>query len=232
MKRFYKTVTVEDRAVLLDGRRLKTPRGADPALPTTALAQAIAAEWRAQGEDIVPATMPLAKLANTAIDGVAPRRDAVIAEIVAFARHDHLCYRTDTPAELVAQQNAAWDPLLDWAAERFGAPLMTVHGVTSVAQPEASIAALRGAVGSCDPFILAALHVATSITGSLVLGLAVAETRLSAADAFAVSQVDERFQAEKWGLDGEAEARARHLAVELDAAARFMNLCRDLARGT
>ncbi len=229
MKRFYKTVTVEDRAVLLDGRRLKTPRGADPQLPTTALAEAIAAEWRAQGEDIVPPTMPLTKLANTAIDGVAPRRDAVIAEIAAFARHDHLCYRADTPAELVARQNAAWDPLLEWAAERFGAPLMTVHGVTSVVQPEASLLALAQAVEAYDPFVLAGLHVAASICGSLVLGLAVVEKRLSSGDAFAISQVDERWQAEKWGFDAEAEARARLLAAELDAAARFMSLCRDLA---
>jgi len=226
MKRFYKTVTIEECAVLLDGRRLKTPRGADPALPTAALAQAIADEWRAQGDDVVPASMPLTKLANTAIDGVAPRRDEVIAEITAFARHDHLCYRTDTPAELVARQNEAWDPLLDWAAERFGAPLVTVHGVTSVAQPEPSIAALARAVEAYDPFILAALHVAASICGSLVLGLAVAEKRLSAGHAFAISQVDERWQAEKWGLDSEAEARARHLAAELDAAARFMDLVR------
>jgi len=226
VKRFYKTVSVEGRAVLLDGRRLKTPRGEDPALPSAALAEAIAAEWRAQGDEIVPASMPLTKLANTAIDGVAPRRAEVIAEIAGFARHDHLCYRTDKPAELVARQNAAWDPLLDWAAEHFGAPLVTVHSVTSVAQPEASLAALRAAVEACDPFVLAALHVAASICGSLVLGLAIAERLLDAAEAFGVSQVDERFQAEKWGLDSEAEARARHLSAELDAAARFMNLVR------
>ncbi len=226
MKRFYKSVTVEGRAVLLDGRRLKTPRGEDPALPTAALAEAVAGEWRAQGDEIVPAAMPLTKLANTAVDGVAPRRAEVIAEIAAFARHDHLCYRTDKPAELVARQNAAWDPLLDWAAERLGAPLVTVHGVTSVAQPEASLLALARAVEAYDPFVLAPLHVAASICGSLVLGLAIAERRLDAAEAFAASQVDERFQAEKWGLDSEAEARARHLAAELDAAAHFMNLAR------
>jgi len=227
MKRFYKTVTVEGRSVLLDGKRLKTPRGEDPALPSAGLAQAVAEEWRAQGEDIVPAAMPLTKLANTAIDGIVPRREEVIAEITSFARHDHLCYRTNKPAELAARQDAAWDPLLDWAAERFGAPLHTARGVTSIAQPAPSLAALRRAVEAYDPFVLAALHVATSITGSLVLGLAVAERRLGAAEAFALSQVDERFQAEKWGEDAEALARARHLAAELDAAARFM----DLARG-
>lgn len=226
MKRFYKTVTVEDRSVLLDGRRVKTPRGEDPALPTPALAEALAEEWRAQGEDIQPAAMPLTKLANTAIDGIVLRRGEVIAEIVAFARHDHLCYRTDKPAELKARQDEAWDPLLDWAAERFGAPLLTAYGVTSIAQPEPSLAALRRAVETYDPFVLAALHVATAITGSLVLGLAVADGRLNAAEAFGLSQIDEHFQSEKWGEDAEALARARHLAEELDAAARFMDLAR------
>jgi len=228
MKRFYREVSVEGGAVLLDGKAIRTPRGADLLLPTTALAEAIADEWRAQGDEIVPA--PLTKLANTAIDGIVPRRDEVIAEIVTFARHDHLCYRTDRPAELVARQNAAWDPLLDWAAERFGAPLVTAHGVTSIAQPDASIAALREAVEGLDAFALAALHVEASICSSLVLALAVADGRLSAAEAFAVSQVDERFQAERWGVDAEAQSRALRLAEELDAAARFMDLVRTTNR--
>ncbi|HEX4861301.1 MAG TPA: ATP12 family protein [Rhizomicrobium sp.] len=226
MKRFYKDVSTMDRSVLLDGKPLRTPRGADLVLPTSVLAEAVADEWRAQGDEIVPAAMPLTKLANTAIDGVAPRRDEVIAEIAAFARHDHLCYRTDTPAVLVARQNAGWDPLLDWVAERYGAPLLTAHGITSIAQPEASLAALGEAVKAFDPFALAALHVVASIAGSLVLALAVADKRLTADEAFTASRVDERYQAEKWGLDSEAEARARHLAKELDAAARFMDLAR------
>lgn len=226
MKRFYKKVGVADRGILLDGKAPKTPRGAALVLPTDALAEAVAEEWRAQGDEIVPAAMPLTKLANTAIDGVAERRDEVVAEIAAFARHDHLCYRTDTPAELVARQNAAWDPLLDWVAERYGAPLLTAHGITSIAQPEASLAALREAVEAFDPFTLAALHVVASIAGSLTLALAVADKRLTVDEAFAASQVDERYQAEKWGQDAEAEARARHLAKELDAAARFMDLAR------
>jgi chaperone required for assembly of F1-ATPase len=226
MKRFYKEVGVADRGILLDGKVLRTPRGSALVLPTDALAEAVAEEWRAQGDEIVPAGMALTKLANTAIDGVVPRRDEVIAEIAAFARHDHLCYRTDTPAELVSRQNAAWDPLLDWVAERYGAPLLTAHGITSIAQPEASLAALTEAVKAFDPFTLAALHVVASIAGSLTLALAVADKRLTAGEAFAASQVDERYQAEKWGLDSEAEARARHLAKELDAAARFMDLAR------
>jgi chaperone required for assembly of F1-ATPase len=230
MKRFYKDVAAAGRSILLDGKRLKTPRGAELVLPTSALAEAVAEEWRGQGEDIVPAEMPLTKLANATIDGAAPRREDVVAEIVAFARHDHLCYRTDAPAELVRRQNQAWDPLLDWAAERHGAPLLTAHGVTSIAQPEESLAALRAAVEAFDPFALAALHVVASICGSLVLALAVADRRLTAAEAFAASQIDERYQAEKWGLDAEAQARARRLEAELDAAARFMDLSRTRPR--
>ena len=227
MKRFYKDVSLGNgNTILLDSRTLKTPRGASLDLLTRTLADAIADEWRAQGDEIDPQSMPLTKLANTAIDGVTPRRDEVIAEIVAFAKHDHLCYRTDKPAELARRQSEAWDPLLDWAAERYGAPLMIVHGVTSVAQPESSLAALRKAVEAFDPFALSALHVIASICGSLVLALAVAAKRLSAEEAFALSQVDERFQAEKWGLDSEAEMRAKRLERELVTAARFMDLSR------
>ncbi|HTT97766.1 MAG TPA: ATP12 family protein [Rhizomicrobium sp.] len=227
MKRFYKSVSVGDgNAVLLDGRPLKTPRGAALDLPAHTLAEAIAEEWRAQGDEIDAQSMPLTKLANTAIDGVTPRREEVVAEIAGFAKHDHLCYRTDAPAELVRRQSEAWDPLLDWAAERYGAPLIPAKGITSVAQPETSIAALRKAVEALDPFALSALHVIASICGSLVLGLAVIDKRVSAEEAFALSQIDERFQAEKWGLDSEAEARAKRLEQELATAARFMDLSR------
>lgn len=225
MKRFYNSVSVGDgNAVLLDGRTLKSPRGAALSLPSHALAEAIAEEWRVQEDEIVPQSMPFTKLANTAIDGVTPRRDEVIAEIVAFAKHDHLCYRTDAPAELVRRQSEAWDPLLEWTAEHYGAPLIPASGITSVAQPETSIAALRKAVEALDPFALAALHVIASICGSLVLGLAVVDKRVSVEEAFALSQIDERFQAEKWGFDSEAERRRLRLLAEITDAGRFLRL--------
>jgi len=225
MKRFYKSVSVGDgNTVLLDARTLKTPRGGSLDLPTRALAEVIADEWRMQGDEIDPQSMPFTKLANTAIDGITPRCEEVIAEIIAFAKHDHLCYRTDAPAELVRRQSEAWDPLLNWVAERHGAPLLVAKGITSVAQPESSVAALRRAVEAFDPFALAALHVTASICGSLVLGLAVAGKRVSAEEAFALSQIDEQFQVEKWGLDSEAEARAKRLEQELVTAARFLKL--------
>ncbi len=230
MKRFYKDATVVEGdaefTVALDGKPVMTPARAALALPTLALAEAVAGEWRAQGEVIDPAAMPLVKLANTAIDGIAAQRAEVIAEIVRFARHDHLCYRAGHPAELVRRQNEAWTPLLDWAAERYGARLASGAGVAPIVQPESAIAALRTAVERHGSFELAGLHVAASICGSLVLALALADGRLDAAEAFALSQLDERFQAETWGLDAEAEARARRLAAELGAADRFIRLSR------
>ena len=225
MKRFYKNVSLAGgNAILLDGWALKTPRGTSLDLPTHALAEAIAEEWRAQADEIDPQSMPLTRLANTAIDGVTPRREEVIAEIVAFAMHDHLCYRADTPTELVRRQSEAWDPLLDWAAQRYGAPLMIAKGVTSVAQPENSIAALRMALETFDPFALAALHVVASICGSLVLALAIADRRLTAAEAFVLSHIDEQFQAEKWGHDAGSGKRRQHLLAELTVAERFFRI--------
>jgi chaperone required for assembly of F1-ATPase len=222
MRRFYKKVSVaEDFRILLDGKPIKTPLRATLALPTRALAEAIAEEWRGQGDKIVRETMPLTKLANTAIDRVAGQKEHVVGQTLAYA-NDLLCYRAEGPADLVTRQNEGWNPLLAWAAERHGARLLTRAGVIHIAQPEEAVAALRGALAEHDPFVLTALHAAAALCGSLVLALALADGRLDATEAFALSHLDERYQAEKWGADGEAEKRARAMAAELDAAARFM----------
>ena len=233
MKRFYKNVTVFSRSgegaygwlVHLDGRAIKTPKRARLSLPNRMLAEAVAEEWQCQGDEVNPEMMPLTRLANTAIDRVFGREADVVDKVLAFA-NDHLCYRAAAPADLAARQDAAWNPLLDWAAQRYGARLATGTGVAPIAQPEDAIAALRTAVADYGPFALAGLHSAVTILGSLVLGLALAEERLGAEEAFALSQLDERYQAEHWGEDGEATARARALAAELDAAARFMALAK------
>jgi chaperone required for assembly of F1-ATPase len=225
MKRFYKLVAVgEYFSVLLDGKPILTPARAPLALPTGALAQAIAEEWRAQTQTIDPETMPLTKLANTVIDGVARNRAAVIEQTCAIGRSDHLCYRAEEPAVLMARQAALWDPLLDWAWARYGARLKTGQGIGFVEQPVDALAALDAAVASFDDFALAALHSAAALSGSLVLALALAEGRLDATQAFEASQLDERFQAERWGRDGEAERRRGHLLAELHAAERFLRL--------
>ena len=225
MKRFYKEVSVaDDLRVLLDGKPIKTPGRATLTLPTRAMAEAVAEEWRGQGETIIPATMKLTKLANTAIDRVAAREAEIAGQILAYA-NDLLCYRAAAPDELAERQRKEWDPLLAWAAERH-APLQTRAGIGYIAQNDESLAAYRRALEAYDAFSLTALHTAATICGSLVLALALAEARLDAAEAFALSQLDERYQAEKWGADDEAEKRARALAAELASAARFLALAR------
>lgn len=223
MKRFYKDVSVaDDRSIHLDGKPILTPAKRTLAAPTRQLAEAIAQEWRDQRGNIAPATMHLTKLANTAIDRA--RRDALVAELTNFARNDLLCYRALEPAELVRRQQAAWDPLLDWTHATYGARLATTHGVSHVAQEGEAVAGLNRSLQALDNWTLTGVHAATTITGSLVLALAILESRLSQSEAFAASRIDETFQAEKWGLDAEAEARARRLATELQAASRFMAL--------
>jgi chaperone required for assembly of F1-ATPase len=225
MKRFYKEVTVSAASfrILLDGRPVKTPARAPLELPTAALAEAIAEEWRSQGDDIAPEAMTLTKLANTALDRVAPMRAAVAGQVTAFV-NDLLCYRAEHPAELVARQSAEWNPLLDWVAERYGARLQTRPGIVHFAQSDDSIAALRRAVEAHDDFALTALATVAPILGSLVLTLALAEARLDAEAAFALSTLDERYQTERWGKDVEAEKRSAGLLTAVKAVERFLRL--------
>jgi chaperone required for assembly of F1-ATPase len=226
MKRFYKDVSVAPQdggfAVLLDGRPVKTPAGNGLVLPTEKLASAVAAEWQGQGEEIIATSMPLLRLANTVIDGVAANRDEVIGAILRFGENDLVCYRAHQPPELVARQKAGWDPLLDWVAQKHGAHMQVAEGLTHLDQPPQSLAALRGALGNFDAFTLGALHVIASITGSTVLALAVADGFLSGHQAFSLSRIDEIYQAEKWGEDAEAAKRAAALAHELDKAVELI----------
>jgi chaperone required for assembly of F1-ATPase len=231
MKRFYKTVSVaqsqDGYRILLDGKPVQTPGQGRLLLPTRALAEAIAQEWRAQGEKIVSAAMPMLRLANTALDGVAQTREAVIAAILRFGEHDLICYRASAPAELAARQLEAWTPLLDWAASRYGARLEAGAGMAHIAQPPEALDRLREAVAARDDFALAALHVMASITASLVLALALAEGAINPAQAFSLSRIDEDYQVGLWGEDAEAAARARALAREMDVAADFLAAARD-----
>jgi chaperone required for assembly of F1-ATPase len=230
MKRFYKEVSVAPRdagfAVLLDGKPIKTPGGNGLVLPTEKLASAIAQEWREQAEEVVATTMPLLRLANTVIDGVTANREEVIAAILRFGENDLLCYRAHQPPELAARQKAGWDPVLDWASQRHGANMRVAAGLTHVDQPPQALAALRGTLEGFDAFSLGGLHVIASITGSTVLALAVAEGFIAGARAFDLSRIDEIYQAEKWGEDAQAAARAANLAHELDKAAELIVLVR------
>lgn len=229
MKRFYKTVTIESEtgayAVKLDARAVKTPNASPLRLPTPALADAVAEEWRGQGDTLKPANMPLTRLANTAIDGTTPRRAEIVEELLRYGSGDLLCYRAAEP-KLAERQRLAWDPVLDWLAERYGARLAITQGITHIAQPGDAILALGRALQPMNPFILTALHEATSLTGSLTLALAIEDAHLDAATAFAKAHLDERYQAEKWGEDSEAQARLEARRLELENAAKFMALAR------
>ena len=230
MKRFYKTVDIKPvtggYAVLLDGRGVQTPARNPLVLPTEELARIIAAEWRGQGDEVIATSMPLLRLSNTIIDGVAANRDAVIDAILRFGDNDLLCYRAHQPPDLVARQREAWDPMLDWARQRLGAQMTVADGVTHVDQSLDAITALREALLAHDAFTLGALHVIASITGSVVLALAVADRRLTGAAAFELSRIDEAYQAEKWGADAEAVKRTTNLAHELDKAVEMIDSLR------
>jgi len=227
MKRFYKEVSVSEAPfqILLDGRAVKTPLRAALTLPNQALAEAVAEEWRSQGEELAPATMLLTKFANTALDRVATMREGVVAQIMAYS-NDTLCYRAASPAELVARQQAEWDPVLAWIETRYGAKLVTNVGITYFAQPEEVLAKLRQAVQAYDDFALTALHTAASILASLSLALAWADGHLTAEQAFALSQLDERYQAEHWGEDAESALRTKNLLAELTVVEQFLKLSR------
>jgi chaperone required for assembly of F1-ATPase len=230
MKRFYReAVSVaapSGYAVLLDGKPVKTPAKSELAVPSAALAQAIAGEWQSQGETISPLALPLTRLVSTAIDRVEPRRDAVIAEIVNYATTDLLCYRAEDPPELVRRQDAVWQPLLDWAHARFDAQLVVTRGVAPVPQPTPALAALARAVAAHDAMTLVALHLATSTTGSLILGLALVVARLSPDETFAIAELDETYQIERWGEDSEQAKRRAGLKDDIALAARFAGLLR------
>ena len=230
MKRFYRKVdtisAAAGHAVALDGRPIKTPAKLPLVLPSAALAVAIAAEWEAQEAEIRPAEMPLTRLASTAIDRVATRRPEVVRQIADYAATDLLCYRAAHPPELAARQQADWQPLVDWAALRYDAPLQIAVGVIPAGQPDASLRAFTAAVAEHDDWALAALHLATGACGSLVIALALAEGRIDAAEAFAASELDESFHIDAWGGDEEQALRRRGLFDDLAAAARFLSLLR------
>ena len=213
-------------AVQLDGKPVRTPLKAPLVLPTEGLAQAVAAEWQAVEGKVDPSVMPFTRMANSAIDKVAPQFAAVAGMLAEYGGSDLTCYRAERPEGLVARQAKGWDPLLDWTAATFAAPLHPTPGVMPRPQPGASLAALSAAVHAMTPFQLAAFHDLVALSGSLVLALAVTRLRLSADEAWSLSRIDETWQIEEWGEDEEAvEATARKHGDFLQAD-RFFALCR------
>ena len=226
-KRFYKDVAVapaEERfAVHLDGKPVRTPAKAPLTLPTEAAARLVADEFAAQGEHLDLVSMPVMRLANTALDGVAADPQAVLEDVLRFASSDLLCYRAGEPEGLVARQSEAWDPVIDWARAALGARLVLAEGVMHVEQPREAIAAIGVHLSQrAEPFRLAALHVMTSLTGSALLALAVDFEEMTAEEAWSAAHVDEDWQEEHWGKDSEAVARRSARRRDMFAASALL----------
>lgn len=228
MKRFWKEVaTVAEDAgweVRLDGRPVKTPARAALAVPNEALAEAIAEEWRSVGETVDPRAMPLTGLANAAIDRVAPDRETFAAGLARYAEADLACYRAEGPRPLAALQEESWDALLAWGRRRYDVDFTTTCGIVHVAQPDATVARLRHAIGTLDPFRLAGLSPLVTIGGSLLAALAVLEKAMTPEAGWQAVSIDERWQLEQWGADAEAEAALENRRRDFMAAAKFLDL--------
>lgn len=225
MKRFWKDVDIDAEGVVrLDDRPVRTPGRTPLRLPTPALAEAVAAEWRGVGETLDPRAMPLTGLANAAIDRVG---DGTSADTARYGESDLLYYRADAPADLVARQAEAWDPLLDWARERYDVHFEPVAGVMHHAQPGATVARLAEAVASRDAFALAALSKLVTLTGTLVGALALAEGATDADALWRAAHVDEDWQAEQWGEDVLATEAREAKRRDYDAAALFLRLLQE-----
>ena len=224
-KRFYSKAAAvssgDGFALQLDDKPVRTPAGRVLAMPTLALAQAVAAEWDAQREHIDPAVMPLTRLANAIIDGVRDRPAAVAAEVEKYLVSDLVCYRAGSPPGLAERQARYWDPLLDWGEQTLGARFAVGEGVVYVAQPEAVLAAARAAIPT-DPWRLGAVHTLTTITGSALIALALASGRLTAEEAWQAAHVDEDWNMEQWGRDELALERRAFRLAELRAAATVL----------
>lgn len=230
MKRFYRAATARPSEdgwlIALDERPVRTPGKEILLAPTEALGKAIAQEWNDQQERIDPRSMPMTGLANAAIDRVAPDPEGFAARLAAYGASDLVCYRADRPANLAARQAETWDPLLAWARRRFDAELEVVEGIMPHAQPEASLQRLAQAVSALDPFAMAALSPLVTISGSLIIALALAEDEIDLDAAWSAATIDEAFQAEHWGEDEEAAAALAARRREFEAGRRFLDLLR------
>lgn len=230
MKRFYTDVTVAAREdghhIHLDGRPVRTPARLPLALPNAALADAIAREWAEQGEKVDPASMPFTGLANAAIDQIAPNPASFAETISVYGESDLLCYRAEGPGALVEHQARTWQPLLDWASARYDIAFAVTQGIIHIAQRESTLARLREVVAAQDAFTMAALSRLVSLSGSLVIGLAVVEKAFPRDALWQASELDELWQAEQWGEDTEAAARREKREAEFHITARFADCAR------
>lgn len=228
MRRFYKEAAVDpiDGAftIQLDGRPVKTPARAPLSVPNEALARAIADEWQAQGEQIDPRSMPLTGLANAAIDRVDPDKDNFARTLIVFGESDLVCYRAEGPRKLVERQSEYWDPIIAWARRRYDIDFEVACGVIHRPQPKATLDRLAQAVNARSAFELAGLSPLVTVSGSLVIALALAEGGIDLETAWAAASLDEQWQAEQWGEDAEAGKALRARRRDFEAGYRFLNL--------
>lgn len=231
-KRFWTSAAAEPVEggwqIALDGKPIRTPGKLPLVVPTKALADAIAAEWDAQTDGIDPESMPLTRAANSAVEKVAPQFDAVADMLGEYGGTDLLCYRAEHPQPLSERQAAEWDPLIDWAAVALKAPLKITHGVIPVPQDDAALQRLRARLGEMTPWELTALHDLVTLPGSLILGLAVFDGRISAETAHQLARIDEEYQAEQWGRDDEADAAAAGRLDAMRVSEQLMKLLREV----
>ena len=228
MKRFWTTAAAEPVdggwGITLDGRPVRTPARAALIVPTEALGEAIAEEWNAAGEEVDPRAMPLTGLANAAIDRIAPDRGTFADGLAKYAEGELACYRAEGPRALIERQARGWDPLLAWARRRFDVDFATTSGIMHVAQPPATVERLAHAVHTLDAFHLAGLSPLVTIGGSLVAALAVLEQAVTPEAAWEAVTLDERWQAEQWGADAEAERALDLRRADFMTGARFLSL--------
>lgn len=228
MRRFYQAAAASPEeggvTILLDGRPVRTPGRNLLRVPTEELAEAIAAEWDAQGEEIDPRSMKLTGLANAAIDRVAPDPAVFARTLADYGGSDLLCYRADGPLSLVERQGRLWDPLLDWARTRFGVDLETTRGVMHCRQPAPALERLAAAVRARSVFHLAGLAPLVTLSGSLLIALALAEGAVSLEAAWEAASLDEAWSAEQWGEDSLAAEALENRRRDFAAAYRFLTL--------
>ena len=228
MKRFYSYAVSQPAEggyeILLDGRGVKTPARARLIARGERLGQAIADEWNEQGEAVNPRSMPLTGLANAAIDRVAPDPEAFARSLAIFGESDLICYRADQPRELVARQSGQWDPLLAWARRRYDVDFEVVTGIMHRPQPDRTVSQLARAAAARSTFELAALSPLVTVSGSLIIGLALAEDEISLETGWSAATLDEQWQLEQWGADAEAEKALDARRRDFEAGYNFLKL--------
>ncbi len=230
-KRFWKEATAAPVdggfSITLDDRPVKTPAKRPLVVPSITMARAIAEEWDAQVEEVKPQTMPVTRAANAAIDKVAQQKTEVADLLAAYGDSDLLCYRADSPEGLVARQSEAWDPLLDWAADTFGARLRPTVGLMPMPQDPGDLAKLAAQVHGMDTFTLTAFHDLVGLSGSLIIGLAALRDHAPIEDLWQTSRIDETWQEEQWGEDEEAQEMAAAKRQQFLAAKKLYNMIND-----